>query len=174
MLTYQLVPVLIDLSKLSEIVKTDVVENVYKAKIKNIENQIPDIINLATNASLNAKINDVKAEISNIINLAMNTVLTAVESIIIPNVSNLVKKSDYITKISEIENRIATDLGHDKHITTQKFNKLITENFTARLKQVNLASKNDIDNFINKTDFYNRLKDVRSNKNELNELSKKC
>ena len=151
MLTYQLVPVLVDLSKLSEIVKTDVVEKyVYKAKIKNIENQIPDIMNLATNAFLNAKINDVKAEISNIVNLAMNTVLTAVE-IIIPNVSNLVKKSDYNAKINEIENRIATDLGHDKHITTQKFNKLIKENFTARSKQVNLASKNDIDNFVKKT-----------------------
>ena len=107
-------------------------------------------MNLATNASLNAKINDVKAEISNIINLAMNTVLTAVE-ITIPNVSNLVKKSDYNAKINEIENRIATDLGHDKHITTQKFNKLIKENFTARSKQVNLASKNDIDNFVKKT-----------------------
>ena len=47
MLTYQLVPVLVDLSKLSEIVKTDVVEkDIYKAKIKNIENQIPDIMNL--------------------------------------------------------------------------------------------------------------------------------
>ena len=103
MLTYQLVPVLVDLSKLSEIVKTDVVENVYKAKIKNIENQIPDIINLATNASLNAKINDVKAEISNIINLAMNTVLTAVESIIIPNVSNLVKKVTILQKLVKLK-----------------------------------------------------------------------
>ena len=47
MLTHQLVPVLVDLSKLSEIVKTDVVEkDIYKAKIKNIENQIPDIMNL--------------------------------------------------------------------------------------------------------------------------------
>ena len=91
------------MSKLSEIVKTDVVENVYKAKIKNIENQIPDIINLATNASLNAKINDVKAEISNIINLAMNTVLTAVESIIIPNVSNLVKKVTILQKLVKLK-----------------------------------------------------------------------
>ena len=33
-------------------------------------------------------------------------------------------------------------LNHDygKYITTQKFNKLLTDNFAARLKQANLAS----------------------------------
>ena len=35
-------------------------------KIKNIEDKIPDITNLATNASLNAKINEVKGEIPSI------------------------------------------------------------------------------------------------------------
>ena len=33
---------------------------VYNATIKNIEDKIPDITNLATNASLNSKINEVK------------------------------------------------------------------------------------------------------------------
>ena len=33
-------------------------------------------------------------------------------------------------------------------------------------------SKNDIANFVNKTDFENKLKHVTSNKNESNELSK--
>ena len=42
-----------------------------------------------------------------------------------------------------------------------------------RLKQVDLASKNDVVNFVKKADFDNKLKDVTSNKNELNELSKK-
>ena len=41
-----------------------------------------------------------------------------------------------------------------------------------RLKRANLASKSDIANFVNKTDFGNKLKDITSNKNELNELSK--
>ena len=45
--------------------------------------------------------------------------------------------------------------------------------FTLRLKQANLASKNDIANLVNKTDFDNKLKDVTSNKSEVNELSKK-
>ena len=49
-------------------------------------------------------------------------------------------KTDYNTKISETENT-NTDHDHDKHITTQEFNKLTSEYFTARLKQVNLASK---------------------------------
>ena len=31
-------------------------------KIKNIENKIPDITNLATNTTLNAKINEVKTK----------------------------------------------------------------------------------------------------------------
>ena len=42
----------------------------------------------------------------------------------------------------------------------------------SRLKQANLASKNDIVNFVKKADFDNKRKDVISNKNELNELSK--
>ena len=49
----------------------------------------------------------------------------------------------------------------------------LEENFATRLAQENLASKNDIANFVKKTDFDNKLKNVTSNKNELNELSKK-
>ena len=52
----KLVPVLVNLSKLSDIVKNDLL------KIQNIEDKIPEITNLASNASLNAKINNVKVE----------------------------------------------------------------------------------------------------------------
>ena len=41
---------------------------------------------------------------------------------------------------------------------------LTSENFAARLKQSNLASKSDIANFVNKTDFDNQVKNVTSNK----------
>ena len=42
-------PVLVDLSNLSDVVKNVVVKkDVYDAKIKNIEDKIPDITNLAT------------------------------------------------------------------------------------------------------------------------------
>ena len=51
--------------------------------------------------------------------------------------------------------------------------KLTSENVTARLTQANLASKNDVVNFVKKTDFDNKRKSVESNKNELNELPRK-
>ena len=54
------------------------------------------------------------------------------------------KKTDYDTKISDIEKKIA-DHNHDKYITTQEFNKLTTEDFNARLAQANLITKKDFD-----------------------------
>ena len=91
--------------------------------------------------------NEVKNKISNITNLGTTTALTVVENKM-TNVSNLVKKADYNTKFSEIGNKDTTDHGHDKYITTQEFNKLTSENFTARLAQAILAKKSDIGNFV--------------------------
>ena len=83
----RLVPNPVDLSKLSDVVKYIVVqEDVYNAKIKNIEDKISDITNAATQASLNAKINEVKGETSNVTNLMITNDLSAL------SVSNLVKK----------------------------------------------------------------------------------
>ena len=82
------------------------------------------------------------------------------------------KKTDYNTKISEIENKITTDHDHNKYIT-KKFDKLTSENLTARLKQANLASKSDVANFVKNAVFDIKVKNVTSNKNELNELLKK-
>ena len=45
----------VDLSKITNIVKNDIVKkDKYNAKIKNIEDKIPDITNLATKTILNA------------------------------------------------------------------------------------------------------------------------
>ena len=85
----KLVPALVGLSKLCDVVKNDVIKK--DAKIKNIEDKIPDITNLATTTTLNAKINEVKNKILNITDLATTADLTAVENKI-RNVSNLVKK----------------------------------------------------------------------------------
>ena len=72
----KLVPVPVDLSKLSHAVENDVVKkDVYNVKIKNIEDKIPDITNLATTAALNAKINEVKNNIPNINNLGITSAL---------------------------------------------------------------------------------------------------
>ena len=59
----KLIPVPVGLSKLSDLVKNDVVKkDLYNAKIKNIKGKIPDITNLdiTTNIALNANINEVK------------------------------------------------------------------------------------------------------------------
>ena len=40
---------------------------------------------------------------------------------------------------------------HDEYITTQDCNKLMSESFETRLKQVNLATKAEIVNFVKKT-----------------------
>ena len=77
----KLVPVPVDLSKLSHIVKNDVAKkDVHNAKIKDIGDKISDITNLITNASFNAKLIEVKNKILNITNLTTTTALTAVEN----------------------------------------------------------------------------------------------
>ena len=151
----KLVPVPVDLSKLSDVVKNDVVKkDAYNAEIKNIEDKIADIINLAANTTLNAKINEFKKEIPSITNLAATTALNAKINEVknkIPNITNLATTTAFTAvenKISEIENKINTD----KYITTQEFNKLTSENCPVIIAQVNLASKSDIANFVKKTD----------------------
>ena len=57
---HKLVPVPVDLSKLSDAVNNDVVKkDVYNAKIKNTEDKILNITNSATNTTLNGVINDI-------------------------------------------------------------------------------------------------------------------
>ena len=85
-------PIPVELTKLSDVVKKYVVKKaVYNAKITNIEEKIPDITNVPTNASVNAKIIDVIGEIPSITNLATTSALNTVKNEI-SNVSNLVKK----------------------------------------------------------------------------------
>ena len=62
------------------------------------------------------------------------------------------------TKISEVDSKIH---DHSKYSTIPEFSKLRTENFTARLKQVNLVNKT---NFDNKLSSFNRK--IISNKTE--------
>ena len=161
------VPVPVDLSKLTDVVKNNVVKkDVYNAKIKNIEDNIPDITNLATKTTLNTKIKEVKVKYLVLLTQLLKLLLMPMKIKYLVLVIQL-KKTDYNTKVNEIEKKI-TDHYHDKYITTPEFNKFTAEIFDLRLKHANLASKGVIDNFINKTDFDNKLNDVTSNKNELN------
>ena len=82
--------------------------------------------------------------------MATNSELTVVENKI-PNVSSLVKKTDYNTKISDIEKKI-TEHSHDKYITTPEFNTLAADVFNARL-----AAQTDL---IKKREFDFKLKDI--------------
>ena len=86
----KLVPILSDLSKLSNVVKNDVVEKVDSnklvAKVNNIDTS--DFV-------LKTKYNTDKTESENKI----------------PNISGLVKKADYNIKITELENKI-TDISN--------------------------------------------------------------
>ena len=59
------------------------------------------------------------------------------------------------TALAAVENKI---LDHSKYITAPEFNKLTAGGFAAILAQTNLASKNDIANFVKKTDFDDKLK----------------
>ena len=92
---------------------------------------------------MNSKINEEESKIPSISGLDTNTALTAVENKI-PDVSSLVKKTDYNTKISEIENKV-NDHNHDKYITTLEFNALAADVFNARLAaQTDLIKKQNL------------------------------
>ena len=151
------VPVPVDLSKLSNVVKNGVVKKTvydklvtkvnnidtsgfvlktkYDADKSELEKKIPDTSNLVKKSDYNTKISEIEGKIPSFSNLATTSALTAVENKIL-STSNLVKKTDHNTKISEIEKEL-TDHKHDKYITTAEFNKLTAENFAARLaKQI--------------------------------------
>ena len=124
-----------------------VTDFVKKAKLTELENKIPDISNLPT-----------------------KTALTAVENKI-HDVHDLVKKTDYNTKVTEIENKV-NNHNHNKYIDTPEFNKLPASVFNARLTQANLITKPDFDaklSGINRKIMENKTENVLA-KNELNKL----
>ena len=69
--------------------------------------------------------------------------------------------------MNEIEKKI-TDNDVGEYISTQEFKKLTIDNFASRLKQANLASKNDTADFVKNIDFDKKLKNynkkITSNK----------
>ena len=77
----------------------------------------------------NTKITELENKILDISNLATKTSLTNIENKI-PDISNLVKKTDYNTKITDIENEV-NNHNHDKYIDTSKFNTLASNVFNA-------------------------------------------
>ena len=82
------------------------------------------------------KLTELENKFLDVSSLAANTALTAVENKI-PSVSSLVKKTDYDTKISELEKKL-TDHDHDKYVAASEFNNLAANVFNARLAEANL------------------------------------
>ena len=169
----------VDLAKLSNVVKNDVVkrteynslktkvhsidttnfvlktkfekyESDLEYKIRKIDKKIPDVSDLIKKADFDAKVTEIEGKIPSISGLATNSALTSVENKI-PDVSSLVKKTDNNTKISEIENKV-NDHNHDKYITTPEFNTLEADVFKARL-----AAQTEL---IRKPDFHSKLKGI--------------
>ena len=114
----KLVPVLVDLSKLSDVVKmmllkkmndklVEKVNNIdisglvpktkYDADKSDLEKKVPDTSGLVKKTDCNTKSTEIEKKIPSISGLASNSALTALEDKI-PNVSNLVKKNQIMTQ----------------------------------------------------------------------------
>ena len=170
-------PVPVNLSKLIDVVKNDVVKKaIYDqlvAKVNNIDTsdfvletkynadktEIEKKILNVTDFVKKANLTELENKIPDISDLAKKAALTAVENKI-PSVSNLVNKTDYNTKITEIEKKL-TDHNHDKYITTSEFNNLADDVFNTRLARANLITKTDFDakmSILNRKVTKNKLK----------------
>ena len=169
----KLTTVPVDLSKLSDMVKNDVVKKSvydklvakvnsidtstlvlktrYDADKSGIENKIPNTSDLVKQADCNTKITKKEDKIPHVSSLATKAALIVVENKI-PSVRSLVKKTDYGT-ISELEKKL-NDHNGDKYITTPEFDTMAATVFNARLAQANLVTK--------KTDFDNRVSSLDS------------
>ena len=166
----KLAPVPINVSKLSDVVKNDVVKKTvydklvaklnsintsafvlktkYDADKTELEKKILDTSGFFKKADYNIKNTEIEGKIPDVINLATRTALTTVENKT-PDVSSLVV--DYEIKVTEIEKEL-TGHNHDKYITTPEFNTLAAGIFNARLAQANLVSKADFDNKVSSLD----------------------
>ena len=143
----KLVPAPVDLNKRRDVVKMMLLKNAYimiKSNILKIRK--PDITNLVTNTTVNAKINEFFKKIPSIADLATTAAFNTRTNQIknkIPNITNLATTSSF----TAVENEM---LDHSKYITTLEFNKLSAGGLAARLAQTNLASINDVANFVKK------------------------
>ena len=158
--TDKLVPVPVDLRKLSDVVqKTEydklvskvdnidtsgfVLKTKYDADKSELENKIPDTSGLVKKADYDSKISEIEGKIPDVSNLAKKTTLTTVENKI-ASASSLVKEIYYNAKITEIENK-PNNHNHGKYITTPEFNTLAADVFNAKLAQANLVTKTSFD-----------------------------
>ena len=80
------------------------------------------------------------------------------------------KKTNYNTKVTEIENKLIYH-NHDKYVTTPEFDKLAADFFNARLSHTNLIVKTNFDNTVSSLD--RKIAENKTKKNSIeNELKK--
>ena len=122
----KLVPVPVDLSKLSDLIKNDAVTKTdYNKLVTKVDNI--DTSGLVKKTDYNTKITEIEDKIPDISGLATNGLAT-----------------DYNTKITDIENKL-NNHNHEKYVATSEFNTLAADVFNARLAQANLITKTDFD-----------------------------
>ena len=107
-----------------------VLKNKYQEDRMELEKKNPDVTDFVKKTKLTES--EKNPDVSS---LATKNALTAVENEI-PDTSSLVKKTNYDTKISELENKIS-DHNHNKYITIPEFNTLAADIFNARILRAN-------------------------------------
>ena len=158
------------MSKLSNVVKHDVVKKtVYDKLVAKVDDI--DTNDFVLKTKCNTDKTELENKIPNVIGFVKKPKLNELENKI-PSFSNLVNKTDYKTKVREIENKL-TNHNHDKYIDTQEFNKLAADVFNARLiAQAKLITKTKVDaklSSLNKKITLNKTKHLLI-ENELNKL----
>ena len=155
----KLATVPVDLSKLRNVVKNDVVKKTvydklvakvnnidtsdsvlktnFNAKFTGLENKVPNTSGLVKKTDYNTKITEIENKIPDISGLAIKTALTTVENKI-PSITNLATN----TALTTVENKIPSISGLVK---TSEYNTLAANVFNARLAQANLITKTDFD-----------------------------
>ena len=136
-----LVPVPVDLSKLSNVAKNDVVKKDVYDKLVNVAKN--DVVKKDVYDKLVTKVNNIDTS-----RFVLKTKYDTDESELenkIPDTSGLVKKTDYNTKITEIEGKIpdVSNLATKTALTTAE-NKIPNVN--------NLVQKTDYDNKVTETE----------------------
>ena len=82
----------------------------------------------------------------------------------VPSITTLATTTTALTSVKKIH-------AHNKYINSPEFNKLTAKYFAARLSKTNLASKNDITDFIKETNFDDKLKNITSSKTNKNMIN---
>ena len=150
----------------------DTSESVLKTKYQTDKVKIERIIPDGTDFIKKTKLTKLENKIPDISSLGAKPALTAVQNKF-SDVSSLVNKTNYDTKISELEKKLI-DHNYNKYITTPQFNTLAASVFNARLTQANLITKTDFDakrSSLNRKITSNKSKHLLI-ENEINQLKK--